>query len=342
MKWRDDMINKFLKKSAIILALSSFATMSFGMDKATSSIAEKIDVKNILISAAVCGFEAFNFTLGNGRFLYDGMQGIRSFFKKSDDKNVVSLAELDKLPYTSPQVKDAIRSATTKMCMSPDTLIGISISVTRSPASAHNRTIWIDPNLFPLYAPDEQEAIIGHECSHIINKDTPLARSFANLAAPVVSYALLKGYEYGANKLLDAAQINLSSGNDGVSKTVSALKIVNAIVSYHFVPRYLLNLYLVSRVTQHQEKRSDVDSAWNLKNPQGLINFFNKIQTPEIVKSNEAIAKEVDKAIVRDVSIVDRTMLGLKNMDGLFGMPEHPSRQERTKALEEIKKKLNQ
>ena len=210
------------------------------------------------------------------------------------------------MKHISPEVKEVIRSATAKMNMDPNTtFVGLWLSVTGSPASAHNRTIWIDPKLFALFAPDELEAVIGHECSHIIHRDTPFTRSLANLAAPVISYALLKGYEFTANTLLDRMKIKFSTGNDGVSTIINGLKAFNNILGFHFLPRYLLNLYLLSRFTQHQEARSDIESALKLKSPGGMINFFNKFKSAQITEQREEIAKEVSKVVVQEIGWFD-------------------------------------
>lgn len=331
------MMNKFLKNIIIGCALISYAASSVAMEKIMPSV-KQVDVTKLLGTAAEYGFDAFNFALANGRFLYKGVNILQAWYKK-DNPNAVSLDKIDTLPYLSPEVKDSIKSAASKMQMSPNTLVALELSDVGSAASAFKNTIWIDPNIFPLYASDEQEAVVGHECSHLIHKDA-LKTAVMNLAAPVISYALIKGYEYTANALLE--HINVKFSNDGISKVINSFKLINNIVGVHFLPRYLLNLYMVNKVSRSHETRADAESALKLKNPQGLINFFNKTVAPEIVQKEQEIGKAVSVEIKKQYSYIQQILLALRQADETLGMPTHPSKQERIKALEVIKQQLNQ
>ena len=79
------MFNIFLKRMFVGLAFLSYAATSVAMEEVIPTNVERIDVKKLLQVAGWYGFDALNFTAGNGRFLYDGLSGIRSLYKKVDD-----------------------------------------------------------------------------------------------------------------------------------------------------------------------------------------------------------------------------------------------------------------
>jgi heat shock protein HtpX len=134
-----------------------------------------------------------------------------------------------------------------------------AFAVGRSPGSA---TVCVTTGLLNLLEPNELEAVLGHELTHIANRDVMLmtiASFFASIAAFIVQFGFLFGGGLGGNDRDD----------NGPGFIVVIL--VSGVV-------YVLSFVLLQALSRYREFAADRGSAIITGRPSALISALMKIE----------------------------------------------------------------
>lgn len=280
--------------------------------------------------------DGVNLAASSGRFIYHGLIGIQAACASVNLIDAVTISDINKLQLPD-EMAAVIEDVFIKMKMNPKVKITKTSNPTGSPAVAAHNCLGIDVDLLSSYTKDEQAFTIAHECAHIKKYDQ-ISGSISALIVPILGYGILKGYELGAHSLLSFVQQKYAT-QGSLNTVIQGIKVINAILSYHFVPRYLLNLYLQSKHSRYMELRADKEAAIALNNADAGINFFKRYMSPAFHQAHQEHYGRIAQA-VSNLSFMQKLYISLCAKDCALGMPSHPSEAERIKALEEIKEKM--
>jgi len=137
-----------------------------------------------------------------------------------------------------------------------------AFAVGRSPASA---TVCVTTGLLGLLEPNELEAVLGHELTHIANRDVMLmtiASFFASIAAFIVQFGFLFGGGFGGG----------FGGNDRDDNGpgFAVVILVSGVV-------YVLSFVLLQALSRYREFAADRGSAIITGRPSALVSALMKI-----------------------------------------------------------------
>ena len=323
------------------LAFLSYAATSIAMedpyknDKQDKPVhSQKYDVKKLLKTAAWYTPEALNFALGSWRFWYAGSVSLESIFFKSWALTLPSIADLNET-MLSKEMISMIKETAVKMNVPLTTKVCLVSSSVGSCAAAMDNLLVIDPTLFDVFSSDEKVSTLAHEFSHLNHKDLRNQALF-DLAAPLISYALLTVCEKTINRLLVYYQSKCSK-DDRMYKVIEMMRVTNYSITKHFLLQYLLSLFFVNKVSRSMEFRADRESALGLGSAQGIISFMHRNLSLDFLTSYTALANKSSEQAFKHMTWAGRLYGILGQCDSFLRMPEHPSWQDRIKALELLK-----
>ncbi len=135
-----------------------------------------------------------------------------------------------------------------------------AFAIGRSPKTA---TVCATTGIMDLLTPGELEAVLGHEITHVINRDVmvmTVASFFASIAAFITQWGFLFGGGFGGNR------DNNNSNNNGFFVVI----LVSAAV-------YVISFLLLQALSRYREFAADRGSAILTGRPSALIMALRKI-----------------------------------------------------------------
>jgi heat shock protein HtpX len=135
-----------------------------------------------------------------------------------------------------------------------------AFAIGRSPKSA---TVCATVGILNLLTPAELEAVLGHEITHVMNRDVvvmTVASFFASIAAFITQWGFLFGGGFGGNRN------NNNNGNNGFIFVI----LISAAV-------YVISFLLLQALSRYREFAADRGSAILTGRPSALISALMKI-----------------------------------------------------------------
>jgi heat shock protein HtpX len=137
-----------------------------------------------------------------------------------------------------------------------------AFAVGRSPKTA---TVCATTGILQLLEPAELEAVLGHEITHVLNRDVvvmTIASFFASIAAFITQWGFLFGGGFGGGNR------NNNSNNNGFFVVI----LVSAAV-------YIISFLLLQALSRYREFAADRGSAIRTGRPSALISALMKIDS---------------------------------------------------------------
>ena len=185
--------------------------------------------------------------------------------------------------------------------------------------SQKSATVCATRGILELLSPAELEGVIGHELTHVINRDVmvmTLASFFATLAALIAQFALFFGGGFGGGY----------GRNQNEEEEVMIVLLVSVLV-------YAISFLLLRALSRYREFAADRGSAVLTGRPSALASALLKISgTIERVPSQDLRRAEGMSAFF---IIPARTKKSLMNI-----FADHPPLEQRLAALERLESQL--
>jgi heat shock protein HtpX len=136
-----------------------------------------------------------------------------------------------------------------------------AFAIGRSPKSA---TVCATTGIMDLLTPSELEAVLGHEITHVVNRDVvvmTVASFFASIAAFITQWGFLFGGGFGGNR-------DNNNNNNGFIFVI----LISAAV-------YVISFLLLQALSRYREFAADRGSAILTGRPSALIMALRKIDS---------------------------------------------------------------
>jgi heat shock protein HtpX len=136
-----------------------------------------------------------------------------------------------------------------------------AFAIGRSPKSA---TVCATTGIINLLSPSELEAVLGHEITHVVNRDVvvmTVASFFASIAAFITQWGFLFGGGFGGNR-------DNNNNNNGFIFVI----LISAAV-------YVISFLLLQALSRYREFAADRGSAILTGRPSALIMALRKIDS---------------------------------------------------------------
>jgi len=172
----------------------------------------------------------------------------------------------------SPQEAPALHAIVERLCIQADlpkprvaiaqTQMPNAFAIGRSPKTA---TVCATTGILDLLSPAELEAVLGHEITHVINRDVvvmTVASFFASIAAFITQWGFLFGGGFGGNRN------NQNNNNNGFIFVI----LISAAV-------YVISFLLLQALSRYREFAADRGSAILTGRPSALIMALRKIDS---------------------------------------------------------------
>jgi heat shock protein HtpX len=206
------------------------------------------------------------FAAGAGAVLIAGVAGVLFLvqFFTSDKIALYSMGAREVTPQQAPELHTVID----RLCIQAnipkprvavaETAMPNAFAVGRSPKTA---TVCATTGLLQLLSPSELEGVLGHELTHVQNRDV-MVMTIASFFAAIASFIVQIGFWFGG----------MFGGSDddegGVSMIVVIL--VSAVV-------YVISFVLIQALSRYREFAADRGSAIITGRPSALISALMKI-----------------------------------------------------------------
>jgi len=144
-----------------------------------------------------------------------------------------------------------------------DTAMPNAFAVGRSPKTA---TVCATTGILNLLEPAELEAVLGHEITHVLNRDVvvmTVASFFASIAAFITQWGFLFGGGFGGGN---------RNNNNGGNNFFFVVILVSAAV-------YVISFLLLQALSRYREFAADRGSAIITGRPSALISALRKIDS---------------------------------------------------------------
>ena len=181
----------------------------------------------------------------------------------SDKIALLSMGAREVSPQDAPQLHGIIE----RLCIQADlpkphvaiaqTAMPNAFAVGRSPK---NSTVCVTTGLLDLLSPAELEGVLGHELTHIANRDV-MVMTIASFFASVASFIVQMGFWFGG-----------AFGGDDNDNGPGAIVVilVSAVV-------YMVSFVLLQALSRYREFAADRGSAIITGRPSALVSALNKI-----------------------------------------------------------------
>ena len=223
----------------------------------------------------------------------------------------------------SPQDEPLLHGAIERLCLTadiPKPRVAIAevrmpnaFAVGRSPKTA---TVCVTRGLLDLLPPSELEAVLGHELTHIANRDV-MVMTLASFFASIASFIVQMGFWFGG--AFD------DEDNNGPSFAVVLL--VSAIV-------YAVSFVLLRALSRYREFAADRGSAIITGRPSALISALNRIDGGMNAIPQRDM-REAAGAMAAFYIFPPKVKSGLSNL-----FSTHPTLDQRVAALERLESQL--
>ena len=328
------MFLKLVKNIFISLMLLSYASTAISMEQPKPSwwqrLKATVNPTNISKNSAkwpLRSLKAANLLLGNGYFIYKGLNNRFSDFDPGTASSPADLQEYiceiasDEFREPFLELGKEISEVCIKARVPSDTKITLTDDFDGPAAIFKGRYMVVNPLILGIFPKEERKQILAHECMHIINKDVNIIDA-SDLLAPVLSWGILSSQKRAFNSALDS--IHTKYGN------THRLKKINALLTQNFISYFALNSMLTSMVSRNIEIRADRDAAFLLNETKNAISMHTKVM-------------QVDKLFLEksksETSSLWKRIKRIHEDHPLFA--SHPSQDERIKKLKEIQTQLD-
>jgi heat shock protein HtpX len=132
-----------------------------------------------------------------------------------------------------------------------------AFAVGRTPKTA---TVCVTTGILRLLTPGELEGVLGHELTHIANRDV-MVMTLASFFASIASFIVQIGFWFGGA---------FGDDNDGGNVSFIVVVLVSAVV-------YVVSWLLLQALSRYREFAADRGSALITGRPSALISALNKI-----------------------------------------------------------------
>jgi len=180
----------------------------------------------------------------------------------SDKIALASMGAREVSPEQAPELHRIVeRLALTANLPKPRVAVAVTpmpnaFAVGRSPKSA---TVCVTTGLLDLLSPTELEGVLGHELTHVINRDV-IVMTLASFFASIAAFITQMGFWFGG--LAD------DENNNGMS--FIAVVMISAVV-------YMISFLLLQALSRYREFAADRGSAIITGRPSALISALLKI-----------------------------------------------------------------
>ena len=196
-------------------------------------------------------------------------------FFTSDKLALASMGAREVTPADGPWARELI-GMIQRLCIQADipmphvaianTAMPNAFAVGRSPKNA---TVCVTSGLLDLLEPGELEAVVGHELTHIANRDV-MVMTLAGFFASIASFIVQMGFWFGG-------MVDDRDRDSGIG--IIGLMLVSAVV-------YAVSWLLLQALSRYREFAADRGSAIITGRPSALISALRKIEggierTPE-------------------------------------------------------------
>jgi heat shock protein HtpX len=193
-----------------------------------------------------------------------------------------------------------------------------AFAVGRSPKSA---TICVTSGLVNLLEPGELEAVLGHELTHIINRDV-MVMTLASFFASIAAFMTQMGFFFGG---FGGGFGNRRSNNNGMG--FMAVIMVSAIV-------YMVSFILLQALSRYREFAADRGSAIITGRPSALISALYKISgTMQRIPTRDL--RSVKGELAAFYIFPPRVKAGISTI-----FSTHPSLEQRVARLQRLEEQL--
>ena len=171
----------------------------------------------------------------------------------------------------SPQQAPELHAMIERLCIQanlPKPRVAVALTpmpnafaIGRSPKSA---TVCATTGIMDLLTPSELEAVLGHEITHVVNRDVvvmTVASFFASIAAFITQWGFLFGGGFGGNR-------DNNNNNNGFIFVI----LISAAV-------YVISFLLLQALSRYREFAADRGSAILTGRPSALIMALRKIDS---------------------------------------------------------------
>jgi heat shock protein HtpX len=171
----------------------------------------------------------------------------------------------------SPQQAPELHAMIERLCIQanlPKPRVAVALTpmpnafaIGRSPKTA---TVCATTGIMDLLSPSELEAVLGHEITHVVNRDVvvmTVASFFASIAAFITQWGFLFGGGFGGNR-------DNNNNNNGFIFVI----LISAAV-------YVISFLLLQALSRYREFAADRGSAILTGRPSALIMALRKIDS---------------------------------------------------------------
>ena len=188
-------------------------------------------------------------------------------FFSSDKLALASMGAREVSPADGPWARELI-GMIQRLCIQADIpMPRVAIAQTSMPnafavgRSQKNATVCVTSGLLNLLEPGEVEAVVGHELTHIANRDV-MVMTLASFFASIASFIVQMGFWFGG-------MVDDRDRDSGIG--ILGLMLVSAVV-------YIVSWLLLQALSRYREFAADRGSAMITGRPSALISALLKIE----------------------------------------------------------------
>ena len=185
----------------------------------------------------------------------------------SDKIALATMGAREVSPGDGPWARD-LHATIERLCIQADlpmprvalvqTAMPNAFAIGRSPRAA---TVCVTSGLLQLLSPGELEAVLGHELTHVANRDV-MVMTLASFFASIASFIVQMGFWFGGM---------FDDENEGGGVSVIVVILVSAVV-------YVVSWMLLQALSRYREFAADRGSAIITGRPSALISALMRIE----------------------------------------------------------------
>jgi hypothetical protein len=156
-----------------------------------------------------------------------------------------------------------------------DTLIELNSNFTMGAGMFFDKLLKINPNIINKTPLEQLRFVIGHEFGHKLYSHN-LKFDIAEITVPVLTLLGLKVCDHLTTKLIKKLKALTQIKETDLSyKALNILETLNRLFYNFPLTHYILTEYILSKISQDQEKRADLISVRMLNCTQGALDFLS-------------------------------------------------------------------
>lgn len=198
----------------------------------------------------------------------------RHLFPEAFGRGVYLTSEL-----TSPDLLQATHNTITDFGLNPDDITILNTQFPELPAIAiGGNVIALNEQLFKEYSSEEIRFIIGHELTHLQNKDI-VKMGLVAFCLPVVVHFGLKAWDAAFKKAIATIKHTFSLKREGtIDQTLTKLQNINSWLSTFCLTKAVVAGNLFAAYSRYCEKQADITSITHLRSADGALKSLERFQ----------------------------------------------------------------